>query len=240
MSDSLYIVMPTYNEEANIENVIRMWYPLLEGKDQSSRLVVADSGSTDRTHEILTGLCEELPQLEILPDTNKLHGPKCIALYNLAIKRGIDYVFQTDSDGQTDPADFEKFWEKREEYSAIFGHRNIRGDGKVRAFVEKVVVTLVRLYFGVSVPDANAPFRLMTIESLKKYVYRLPADYYLPNIMLTTFYAYYGESIRFEKISFTERAGGENKVDMKSITRIGWNALGEFRDFKRQMKQDKP
>ena len=51
--DTLYIVMPAYNEEDNIIDVVSSWYPILEGKDPASRLVVADSGSVDRTHELL-------------------------------------------------------------------------------------------------------------------------------------------------------------------------------------------
>ena len=47
-----------YNEEENIEQVIKSWYPLIEEEDRAdtSRLVVADSGSSDRTHEILMEL----------------------------------------------------------------------------------------------------------------------------------------------------------------------------------------
>ena len=40
MKDTLYIVMPAYNEEANIEKVVEAWYRILEGKAQDSRLVV--------------------------------------------------------------------------------------------------------------------------------------------------------------------------------------------------------
>ena len=40
--DILYVVMPAYNEEDNIEEVVSSWYPVLEGKDPLSRLVVAD------------------------------------------------------------------------------------------------------------------------------------------------------------------------------------------------------
>ena len=69
--DSLYIVMPAYNEEANIENTVKMWYGILEGKDESSRLVIADSGSSDNTHGILLNLREQYPKLLILEDTEK-------------------------------------------------------------------------------------------------------------------------------------------------------------------------
>ena len=234
---TLYIVMPAYNEEANIESVVRQWYPVLENGDASSRLVIADSGSSDRTHAILCGLQKSLPQLELLSDTRRQHGPKLIALYDHAVHAGADYIFQTDSDGQTDPAEFDAFWKKREQYDGIFGHRSVRGDGKSRAFVEQVACLLLRLYFGVRVPDANAPFRLMRAQTVAKYLPRFSAEYDLPNIMLTTWFAFYGERICFPEISFKPRQGGTNSIDLPKIVRIGWKALGDFRRFKKDMKR---
>ena len=190
--DSLFIVMPAYNEEETIEDVIMQWYPLLQGKSENSRLVIADSGSVDRTHELLISLQKKYPLLEILSNTEKQHGPKLIALYKYARDHGIDYVFQTDSDGQTNPKEFDSFWELRRQYDAILGNRTVRGDGKSRAFVEMVVCFLLRLYFGVRVPDANAPFRLMKVGVVAKYIDRFEDDYNLPNIMLTAFFSFYG------------------------------------------------
>ena len=60
--ESVYIVMPAYNEESNIGGVIRAWYPLLSGKSENSRLVVADSGSQDKTHDILLDLQKSHPK----------------------------------------------------------------------------------------------------------------------------------------------------------------------------------
>ena len=54
--DVLYIVMPAFNEEANIEKTVREWYAVLSEKSEDSRLVVADSGSTDKTHDILLAM----------------------------------------------------------------------------------------------------------------------------------------------------------------------------------------
>ena len=144
--DSLYIVMSAYNEEDNIENVVRAWYPVLRGKADRSRLVIADSGSTDKTHEILLRLKNELPQLDILEKSGKQHGPKLIALYKYAIANNIDYIFQTDSDGQTNPDEFDAFWNIKNTYNVILGNRCVRGDGKARAFVEHVVCFLLKIY----------------------------------------------------------------------------------------------
>ena len=234
--DTLYIVMPAYNEEENIESVVRSWYPVLKGKSESSRLVIADSGSRDRTHEILEQLRSgDFPQLEILHTDNQYHGPKVIALYKHAIASGADYIFQTDSDGQTDPEEFGAFWKARRKYAGIFGNRKVRGDGKDRAFVEKVVCALVLLYFGVKIPDANAPFRLMKAQTVAKYIDKMPEDYNLPNIMMTTYFAYYREPTAFRTISFKPRQAGVNSVNIPRIVKIGWNALGDFHKLKKDM-----
>ena len=234
--ETLYIVMPAYNEEENIKAVVAQWYPILDGKSAESRLVVADSGSKDKTHDILLELKNsDYPKLEILPDTNQYHGPKVIALYDYAIKNGADYIFQTDSDGQTNPEEFSDFWDVRDKYDGIFGNRTVRGDGKDRAFVEHTVCRLLKIYFGISVPDANAPFRLMKAEIVKKYLSRLPAEYNLPNIMITAFFAYYKERIVFKEITFKPRQAGINSINIPRIIKIGWNALGDFKKFKREM-----
>lgn len=173
--------------------------------------------------------------MEILENDNQFHGPKVIALYDYAIKNRADYIFQTDSDGQTNPDEFDEFWKLRKDYAGIFGHRTVRGDGRDRAFVERVVCFLLKLYFGVNVPDANAPFRLMKTETVKKYIYKMPADYNLPNIMMTTYFAYYKEKITFKEISFSPRTAGVNSVNIPRIIRIGWKALGDFYHLKKEI-----
>lgn len=234
--ESIYVVMPAYNEEENIKAVVEDWYPILDGKSEESRLVIADSGSTDSTHAILAEMQTQYSQLEILSNTGKQHGPKLIALYNYAIAQGADYIFQTDSDGQTNPEEFDAFWQLRADYDAVLGHRIVRGDGKSRYFVEKVVCILLKLYFGVKVPDANAPFRLMKTSIVEKYMDRFETDYNLPNIMLATFFSHYKEKLSFKTITFKPRQAGTTSINAPKIVRIGWRALGDFHEFKKGLK----
>ena len=233
--DSIYVVMPAYNEEENIRKTVEQWYPVLNEKAETSRLVIVDSGSSDRTHELLTEMKKEFPKLEIFSETNRYHGPKVIALYKYAIENGADYIFQTDSDGQTDPNEFDAFWQAREEYDGIFGNRTVRGDGRDRAFVEKTVCFLLKVYFGVTIPDANAPFRLMKTETVRKYIGKLPEDYNLPNIMMTTYFAFYHEKIDFREITFKPRQAGVNSINIPRIIKIGWKALGDFYQLRKEM-----
>lgn len=97
---------------------------------------------------------------------------------------------------------------------------------------------LLNIYFGIKVPDANAPFRLMKAEIVKKYLYRLPLDYNIPNIMFTTYFAYYKENLVFKPVSFKPRQGGVNSINIPKIVKIGWRALGDFKKFKKEMREN--
>ncbi len=237
MSDILYIVMPAYNEEDNIKSTLDAWYPVIEKYNANgmSRLVAVNDGSKDNTYQIMQEYASNHPLFIPLTKQNGGHGSTVIFAYDYALKNNADWIFQTDSDGQTDPREFDEFWNEKENYDAIFGNRTVRGDGKSRAMVEKVVCLLVRCCFGVKVPDANAPFRLMRADKVGKYLYKLKPDYNLPNIMMTTYFKYYNERVLFKEISFKPREKGTNSINIKKIFKIGLNAIKDFRRLKKEM-----
>lgn len=235
--EKLYIVIPAYNEAENIETLIKDWYPIIEkyNGDGESRLVIINDGSKDNTYEILKEYEKKKPLLKALTKKNGGHGPTVLYGYRYALDNNADYVFQTDSDGQTLPEEFDSFWEKRKLYDAILGNRTDRQDGAYRKFVENTLRFILKLIFGVKVPDANAPFRLMKKEILEKYINKMPRDYNLPNVMFTTYFVYYREKILFAKVTFRPRQGGINSINIKKIVKIGWKALADFRHLKEQM-----
>ncbi|MFG6356995.1 MAG: glycosyltransferase family 2 protein [Acetatifactor sp.] len=228
--ETLYIIIPAYNESENIVKLIDDWYPVLEKHDGDgkSRLIIINDGSKDNTYEVICACAQTRPLLLPLTKPNGGHGPTLLFGYNYAIDNNADYIFQTDSDGQTDPAEFEQFWECRDEYDAVIGSRPQRQDGRSRKFVEGVLLLLLRMTFGVRVPDSNAPFRLMKSELVAKYLGKMPKDFNLPNVMLTTYFAYFKEKVKFIDITFKPRQGGTNSINIKKIIKIGWKALGDF------------
>lgn len=226
--DKLYIVMPAYNEEANIVDVVKEWYPILEGKHEESRMVIADGGSKDNTLNILYDLQKDYPKLEVFSQPGTDHGTKLIFLYDYAIKQNADYIFQTDSDGQTNPNEFAQFWDLRNEYDAILGDRSDREDGKSRVLVENVLRFVLWVFFGAKTPDANAPFRLMKTEVVAKYIYKMPKDFNLPNAILAACFSKFKENVKYLYVSFRPRQGGKNYMNVKRIMKIGWDSLGNF------------
>ena len=59
--DKLYIVIPAYNEQDNIDEVVKDWYPVVEKTGPESRLVIIDDGSKDATYEKLLALAKDRP-----------------------------------------------------------------------------------------------------------------------------------------------------------------------------------
>ncbi|MCR4584848.1 MAG: glycosyltransferase family 2 protein [Lachnospiraceae bacterium] len=236
--ESLYIIAPAYNEEENIEDFVNAWYPVLETHgNEASRLVVVNDGSTDKTYEKLCRLAAGRSRLVPLDKPNGGHGSALMTGYGYALENKADFIFQTDSDGQTYTSDFENFWKRRNTCDALFAYRPVRGDGKKRQFIERVLCLIIRMIFGVKLPDVNAPFRLMKRSYLEAFLDTMPEDYNLPNVILTTAGAYCGKKIRFLKIHFGPRISGKNSINIRKIFMIGIKAPLDFIRIKTVLTQ---
>lgn len=237
--DRLYIVMPAYNEAENIEEAIKEWHPVAERintEGDECRIVIANDGSKDNTWTILENLKDKYRFLEPMNKPNSGHGATVLHLYRYAIQAGADYVFQTDSDGQTRPEEFTQMWENRGKSDFHIGTRGGRQDGASRVFVTKTLKLVVRIMFGIWVKDANTPFRLMKAETLAEIMKLVPEDFFLANVAISAVAVKRNISITWYPITFRPRQGGVNSINMKRIIKIGWKALGDFRKISQRMQ----
>ena len=235
--DTLYIVIPAYNESENIKKVIDEWYPIVEEIGKDSRLVIIDDGSKDETYKIIKNSAKKRKQLIALTKENSGHGSTVLYGYNYALSNNADYIFQTDSDGQTNPLEFWDFWNLRKEYDMIIGYRNKRKDGLSRIVVTKTLKLVIRFCFKVNVTDANTPFRLMSNRSLKECIKLVPKDFNLSNVILSVIYEKKKMSVKYIPITFRERQGGVNSINIKKITKIGFKALKDFKEINTNLKE---
>jgi len=233
--DNLYIIIPAYNEEENIESVAREWHEVVQGISNNSKLVIIDDGSKDSTYEKLQKLSNELSCLVPMTKKNSGHGATLLYGYNYALKNNAKYIFQTDSDGQTLPSEFNQFWTKRNDYSVLIGHRNHREDGMSRVFVTKTLKFVLWSIFHLKITDANTPYRLMSNEVLKKYIRKVPKEFNLSNVMLTVLFLKNNEHVKFIPITFRPRQGGVNSINMRRIIKIGYQAVKDFRTIKKNL-----
>lgn len=239
--NKLYIVMPAYNEADNIEEVVSQWYPVAERivrEGSDCRIVVANDGSKDSTYEILLKLQDNHNLLIPIDKPNSGHGATILFLYHYAIDHGADYIFQTDSDGQTLPNEFWQMWNNRDKYDFQIGVRGRRQDGVRRILVTKTLRLVVRVLFHVWVKDANTPFRLMRSNMLKPILDIIPQGYNLANVAVSAIAVKWNYKIGWYPISFRPRQGGVNSINMKSIYKIGVNALRDFKAINRSLNNN--
>ena len=233
--DKLFLVIPAYNEQANITLVAREWHAVVSAVNADSRLIIINDGSKDDTESVLEALKPELHQMIVVTKQNSGHGATVLFGYKYALEHGADYIFQTDSDGQTLPSEFWQFWDLREQHSALIGYRNQRQDGLSRVFVTKTLRFVLWCIFRVWVTDANTPFRLMSKDILEKYIQKVPEDFNLSNVILTLCFVKYKEDVMFIPITFRPRQGGVNSINFKRIVGIGKKALKDFRMIKKML-----
>ena len=83
--ETLYIVIPAYNESENIKACVNDWYPIIEkhNGNGSSRLVIINDGSKDHTLEMLQKFAETKPYLLPLDKPNGGHGSTVLYGYRL-------------------------------------------------------------------------------------------------------------------------------------------------------------
>ena len=125
-SDSI-IIIPTYNEKENIENIIRAVFAL----EKYFHILIIEDNSPDGTADIVRRMQQEFPdRLFMVERKGKLGlGTAYIAGFKWAIEHQYDYVFEMDADFSHAPADLPRLYNKcaNEGYDVAIGSRYVSG-----------------------------------------------------------------------------------------------------------------
>ena len=180
---SLALVMPLYNEEGCAFDVVMSWANMLSRLNIDYLMIVLDDGSTDRTADILNQLADH-DRIEIVRKQNTGHGPTIMLGYRRAVEVA-DWVFQCDGDNEMPPDHFSAMWNKREDFDALFGHREGRKQNLARCLMTRGSRMIVRMIFSKGVKDVNTPYRLMRSSILRPIVEPIPIDTFAPNVVIS-------------------------------------------------------
>ncbi len=163
-SDSV-VIIPTYNEKENIENILRAVFALEHGFD----VLVIDDGSPDGTADIVKRLMadEFAGRLHLLERKGKLGlGTAYIAGFKWALEHTYEYIFEMDADFSHDPADVPRLYAACAEEGAdvAVGSRYVSGVNVVNWPMGRVLMSYyaskyVRLVTGLPVHDTTAGFK---------------------------------------------------------------------------------
>jgi glycosyltransferase involved in cell wall biosynthesis len=156
---ALSIVLPAFDEEANIARVVRRVVAFFEPRGIDYEIIVVNDGSRDRTGEILNHLASELFRLR------PRHHPQNRG-YGAALRTGFEaarhaYIFYMDGDGQFDIKDLDRLLPLAGEDCIVSGFRIRRRDSVLRGLNARLFGWLVRVLLDVRVRDLNCAFKLV-------------------------------------------------------------------------------
>ena len=238
-------VLPTYNEEENIENIIKQ---ILEQEVHQNAhtfsILVVDDNSSDDTQSIVKRLISTNQNIHLISGQKKGLGD--------AYKRGFafalddlnaDLIFQMDSDGQHDPSLIPTFISSIEEgKDVIIGSRFADGGTTPdfsfsRLFMSKVGNLLVRYVGGITqVRDCTSGYRAIRASYLKEldFSYLSTRGYSFQSSLICDL-AWRGADIFEIPIEFSSRKGGDSKLALRdqiefllNIPRLGVRNTKDF------------
>lgn len=161
-SDSI-VIIPTYNERGNIENIIRAVF----GLEKVFHILVIEDGSPDGTAAIVKTLQQEFPErLFMIERSGKLGlGTAYIAGFKWALAHSYEYIFEMDADFSHNPNDLPRLYKAcaEEGGDVSVGSRYVSGVNVVNWPMGRVLMSYfaskyVRVITGIPVHDTTAGF----------------------------------------------------------------------------------
>lgn len=170
-SDSI-VIIPTYNEKENIENIIRAVF----GLEKEFHILVIEDGSPDGTADIVKHLQQEFPErLFMIERKGKLGlGTAYITGFKWSLEHNYNYIFEMDADFSHNPNDLPRLYDAcaKEGYDVAIGSRYISGVNVVNWPIGRVLMSYfaskyVRIITGLNIHDTTAGFKCYRREVLE-------------------------------------------------------------------------
>jgi dolichol-phosphate mannosyltransferase len=223
----LSIIIPAYNEEKTILEVIARVLEVDLGEVEKE-IIIVDDGSSDKTAELL----KNHPNLKIIfHERNKGKG----AAMRSGIKEATgDYIISQDADLEYDPEDIRSLIEKAREHeaAAVYGSRRLDKGKNPKAghsyYLGGVLLSwLTNILHGTGITDEPTCYKLVKREVLEKFEIEANGFEYCPEI--TAKIARLGHKIHEVPISYNPRSRAEGKkIKFKDAVVAAW-VLVKFR-----------
>ena len=218
MSDSI-VIIPTYNEKENIENIIHAVFQL----QKEFHVLIVEDNSPDGTAAIVKRLMLEFPgKLFIEERKGKLGlGTAYIHGFKWALKRDYEHIFEMDADFSHNPADLERLYlaTSAEGADMAIGSRYITGVNVVnwpmgRVLMSYYASSYVRFITRMKVRDTTAGFvcyRRKVLETIRLDKVKFVGYAFQIEMKYTAWHL--GFVIKEVPIIFTDRTQGTSKMN---------------------------
>ncbi len=157
-------MLPAYNEEGNIEFVVRRALEILPEVVNDFEIIVVNDGSKDATPKIIDRLAGEDPRVRAIHQANKGYGGALTTGFEASTG---NHVMFMDSDRQFDIADIRLLAPLVSSFDVVAGFRMERSDPIHRRINAEVFNIVVRVLFGVHLRDLDCAFKIFNGEMVR-------------------------------------------------------------------------
>jgi dolichol-phosphate mannosyltransferase len=230
MTAAVWLIMPTYDEAANLDGIVRAAAGELErAVPGDHRILVVDDNSPDGTGEIADSLAAELPSVEVLhrPGKGGL-GQAYLAGFAHALGDGAQMVIEMDADFSHDPRYLPQLIAAAGDTDLVLGSRYVDGGGVrdwglVRRLISRGGGLYARLILGIHVRDLTGGFKCIRREVLEAIdLPSVQAEGYVFQIEVTYRAVLAGFSVREIPIVFSDRTAGKSKMSSRIALEAMW------------------
>ena len=229
MPPSAWLVLPTYDEAATIEALVRAVLPELRAAAGNHRVLVVDDASPDGTGAIADRLAAELEAVEVLhrPAKEGL-APAYLAGFRRALAAGAERVLEMDADFSHDPRDVGRLLRAAEEADLVLGSRyvpggGVEGWGRARRALSRGGSWYARRVLGLPQRDLTGGFKCFRREVLEALdLDGVRANGYGFQIELTYLAVKRGFRVVEVPITFRERRAGRSKMTAPIALEAVW------------------
>jgi dolichol-phosphate mannosyltransferase len=225
-SPATWLVIPTYNEAANVEAIAAA---ALAELPAPRRLLIVDDDSPDGTGAIADRIAVSEPDLEVFHRPRKQGiGPAYLAGFKRALAAGADVVAQMDADFSHDPADLPRLLGALRDADLAIGSRYVDGGGvadwgAVRRAVSRGGGSYARLILGVPVNDLTGGFKAFRRDVLESIdLDSVDALGYAFQVEMTYRAIQAGFRVVEVPITFRDRRIGESKMTGRIVLEAAW------------------
>ena len=230
-SDSI-VIIPTYNERENIENIIRAVFALEHG----FHILVIEDGSPDGTATIVKDLQREFPdRLFMVERKGKLGlGTAYIAGFKWALQRDYQYIFEMDADFSHNPKDLPRLYRAcTEEGADVAIGVNVVNWPMGRVLMSYFASKYVRFITGLPIHDTTAGFvcyRRKVLQIINLDGIRFKGYAFQIEMKFTAYKC--GANVKEVPVIFINRELGTSKMNSSifgeavfGVIRLKWNSL---------------
>ena len=227
-----WLVVPTYNEAANIERFVNAVLPQLAAAAGEHRVLIVDDSSPDGTGDIADGLAAELEQVRVLHRTQKNGlGRAYEAGFAHALAGGAELVIQMDADLSHDPEHIPALIEAAADADLVLGSRYVAGGGVENWGLSRRALSrggswYARTVLGVPVRDLTGGFKCFRRELLERLVREgFETAGFGFQVEVTYRSLRSGATVREVPIRFRDREAGESKMSSRIVIEALWRVV---------------